>query len=184
MAPISRFGWSKTPIRNPPVTSLMTAKRAGISSSSRSAARIAGASELAETVRFLASDGSGFMTGQVLNVDGGRCLVDVVGDQAGAGRARRDRLGPVGPGLGDLQRRQLDVTQRHLSSPERREQVDAGVDATDGHDRRPLARRLEARYAYWGSRIGAAYGEPFRVDRMVPIDDPLEAFRKRGWAVL
>ncbi|MCB1331454.1 MAG: SDR family oxidoreductase [Maritimibacter sp.] len=44
--------------------------------------RIAGASELAETVRFLASDGSGFMTGQVLNVDGGRCLVDVVGAPA------------------------------------------------------------------------------------------------------
>lgn len=47
-----------------------------------------------------------------------------------------------------------------------------------------FARRLEARYAYWGSRIGAAYGEPFRVDRMVPVDDPLETFRKRGWAVL
>ncbi|MCB1349933.1 MAG: SDR family oxidoreductase [Paracoccaceae bacterium] len=41
--------------------------------------RIAGASELAETVRFLASNGSGFMTGQVLTVDGGRGLVDVVG---------------------------------------------------------------------------------------------------------
>lgn len=44
--------------------------------------RIAGASELAETVRFLASDGSGFMTGQVLTVDGGRSLVDVVGAPA------------------------------------------------------------------------------------------------------
>ena len=41
--------------------------------------RIAGASELAETGRYLASDGAGFMTGQVLTVDGGRCLVDVVG---------------------------------------------------------------------------------------------------------
>ena len=44
--------------------------------------RIAGASELAETVRFLASDGSGFMTGQVLTVDGGRGLVDAVGAPA------------------------------------------------------------------------------------------------------
>ncbi|PIE06831.1 MAG: oxidoreductase [Rhodobacterales bacterium] len=44
--------------------------------------RIAGASELAETVRYLASDGSGFMTGQVLTVDGGRCLVDAVGAPA------------------------------------------------------------------------------------------------------
>ena len=34
--------------------------------------RIAGASELAETVRYLASDGAGFMTGQVLTIDGGR----------------------------------------------------------------------------------------------------------------
>jgi len=44
--------------------------------------RIAGASEVAETARFLASDGSGFMTGQVLTVDGGRTLVDAVGAPA------------------------------------------------------------------------------------------------------
>ncbi len=43
-------------------------------------ARIAPASELAEAVQFLASDGSGFMTGHVMTVDGGRSLVDVVGD--------------------------------------------------------------------------------------------------------
>jgi len=44
--------------------------------------RIASAGELAETVRFLSSDGSGFMTGQVLTVDGGRSLVDAVGAPA------------------------------------------------------------------------------------------------------
>lgn len=45
-------------------------------------------------------------------------------------------------------------------------------------------RRFEARFAYWGSRIGAAFGEPYRVDRLVPVDDPVAAFRKRGAAVL
>jgi 7-alpha-hydroxysteroid dehydrogenase len=41
-------------------------------------ARIAAAGELAEVVQFLASDGAGFMTGQILTVDGGRTLVDPV----------------------------------------------------------------------------------------------------------
>lgn len=45
-------------------------------------------------------------------------------------------------------------------------------------------RRVETRYAYWGSRIGARYGEPYRVDRIVPMDDPVAGFRKRGAAVL
>lgn len=40
--------------------------------------RIASPSELAETVRFLASNGSGFMTGQILTLDGGRTLLDPV----------------------------------------------------------------------------------------------------------
>ena len=40
--------------------------------------RIASASELADVAQFLASDGSGFMTGQILTVDGGRTLVDAV----------------------------------------------------------------------------------------------------------
>lgn len=40
--------------------------------------RVASASELVETVQFLASDASGFITGQILTVDGGRSLLDVV----------------------------------------------------------------------------------------------------------
>ena len=51
--------------------------------------RIANAGEVAETVQFLAADGSGFMTGQVLTVDGGRTLLDVVESPAhwGAGHS-------------------------------------------------------------------------------------------------
>jgi 7-alpha-hydroxysteroid dehydrogenase len=41
-------------------------------------ARIAAPGELAEVAQFLASDGAGFMTGQILTVDGGRTLVDPV----------------------------------------------------------------------------------------------------------
>jgi len=40
--------------------------------------RIARASEVAEAVQFLASDGAGFMTGQIMTVDGGRTLLDPV----------------------------------------------------------------------------------------------------------
>lgn len=40
--------------------------------------RIAGPTELAETVQFLASEASGFMTGEIVTVDGGRTLVDAV----------------------------------------------------------------------------------------------------------
>ncbi|MBV0913206.1 SDR family NAD(P)-dependent oxidoreductase [Anianabacter salinae] len=40
--------------------------------------RIASAGEVAEAAQFLASDGSGFMTGQILTVDGGRTLLDSV----------------------------------------------------------------------------------------------------------
>ena len=40
--------------------------------------RIAGAGEVAEAVQFLAADGSGFMTGQILTIDGGRTLIDMV----------------------------------------------------------------------------------------------------------
>ena len=40
--------------------------------------RIASPREVAQTVQFLASDSSSFMTGQILNVDGGRGLLDAV----------------------------------------------------------------------------------------------------------
>ena len=40
--------------------------------------RIASPTELAEAVQYLACDGSGFMTGQIMTVDGGRCLLDPV----------------------------------------------------------------------------------------------------------
>lgn len=40
--------------------------------------RIAPASEVVDTVRYLASDAAGFVTGQVITVDGGRTLIDPV----------------------------------------------------------------------------------------------------------
>jgi len=41
-------------------------------------ARIAAPNELADAVQYLASEGSGFMTGQILTLDGGRTLLDPV----------------------------------------------------------------------------------------------------------
>jgi 7-alpha-hydroxysteroid dehydrogenase len=43
--------------------------------------RIAAADEVAETVHYLVSEGSRFVTGQILTVDGGRCLMDPVSAQ-------------------------------------------------------------------------------------------------------
>lgn len=40
--------------------------------------RIAAAGEVSDAVQYLASDGSGFVTGQILRVDGGRTLTDPV----------------------------------------------------------------------------------------------------------
>jgi len=44
--------------------------------------RIAPATEIAETVQFLASDAAPFLTGQIVTVDGGRMLLDPVGAPA------------------------------------------------------------------------------------------------------
>jgi len=41
-------------------------------------ARIGSAAEVAQAVQFLASDAAGFMTGQIVTVDGGRTLIDPV----------------------------------------------------------------------------------------------------------
>ncbi|MEM9780515.1 MAG: SDR family oxidoreductase, partial [Pseudomonadota bacterium] len=40
--------------------------------------RIASAREVTDAVQFLASDGAGFVTGEILTVDGGRTLLDSV----------------------------------------------------------------------------------------------------------
>ena len=42
------------------------------------AGRIAPASDVVEAVHFLASNAAGFITGQVINADGGRSLIDPV----------------------------------------------------------------------------------------------------------
>ena len=44
--------------------------------------RIAGPGELAEAVQFLCSEGAGFVTGQIMTIDGGRTLLDPVGAPA------------------------------------------------------------------------------------------------------
>jgi bacillithiol biosynthesis deacetylase BshB1 len=44
-------------------------------------------------------------------------------------------------------------------------------------------RRYEARFAYWGGRVGVARAEPFLADRVVALDDPVAALRSRDGAV-
>ena len=62
-----------------------------------------------------------------------------------------------------------------------------GLDGKDGPTTniagKGFFRRLETRFAYWGERIGAAYGEPYLAERVLAVDDPVEAFRKRDEAV-
>jgi bacillithiol biosynthesis deacetylase BshB1 len=75
--------------------------------------------------------------------------------------------------------RKMDVVRCYASQ--------LGLDGKEGPPTNVSApgflRRLEVRFAYWGDRIGAAFGEPFLADRVVPLDDPLEAFRRRDEAV-
>ncbi len=82
--------------------------------------------------------------------------------------------------VSDVWKRRLDLAGCYASQ--------LGLDGLEGPTTNiaspDFMRRLEARYAYWGARIGTRYAEPYRTDRLVPIDDPVEAFRKRGWAVL
>jgi len=44
-------------------------------------------------------------------------------------------------------------------------------------------RRYEARFAYWGARIGTGYGEPFFTERVLALDDPLRALTARDGLV-
>ena len=43
--------------------------------------------------------------------------------------------------------------------------------------------RFETRFRYWGSRIGADYGEPFYADRVLSLDDPLTALTAKDGMV-
>lgn len=82
--------------------------------------------------------------------------------------------------VSDVWERRLDLARCYASQ--------LGLDGVEGPVTNiaspDFMRRLEARYAYWGARIGTRYAEPYRTDRLVPLDDPVAAFRKRGWAVL
>ena len=70
-----RFGHERLAARRSEENTANTAKR------SRHTRRWAGSqrpTELADAVQFLASESSGFMTGQIMTVDGGRTLLDPV----------------------------------------------------------------------------------------------------------
>jgi LmbE family N-acetylglucosaminyl deacetylase len=43
--------------------------------------------------------------------------------------------------------------------------------------------KFSTRFRYWGARIGADYGEPYFAERIVPLDDPVTALRKRDGLV-
>ena len=44
-------------------------------------------------------------------------------------------------------------------------------------------RAYESRFAYWGSRIGARFGEPFLSERVLAVDDPLAVLTARDGLV-
>jgi LmbE family N-acetylglucosaminyl deacetylase len=62
--------------------------------------------------------------------------------------------------------------------------LDEAEGATTNISSPDFFRRMEARFAYWGARIGSEWAEPYYADRVLPLDDPIQAFRKRGWALL
>ena len=82
--------------------------------------------------------------------------------------------------VSDVWERRMDLARCYASQLG----LDGRKGATTNIASPDFERRISARFAYWGARIGARYGEPFLVERVVPVDDPVTTFRKRGPAVL
>lgn len=80
--------------------------------------------------------------------------------------------------VSDVWARRMDAVRCYASQLRPAGEAATNISSPD------FERRMETRFAYWGARIGARYGEPFRMDRCVPLDDPVLALRKRGNAVL